>query len=105
MSRFWDIVFGIPLLFRRHVCLSNLKHAPSRELPLTNCKLCSATNLGEGGVNKVYYDSVMVKVKTIIDRLVTWLKTTNNAARTSQMLINFLQVSGPVEFIMCPLFK
>ena len=24
--------------FRRHVCLSNLKHALSRELPLTACK-------------------------------------------------------------------
>ena len=35
MSRFWEIVFCVPLLFRRHVCLSNLKHAPSRKLPLT----------------------------------------------------------------------
>ena len=35
MSRFWEIVFCVSLLFRRHVCLSNLKHAPSRELPLT----------------------------------------------------------------------
>ena len=38
MSRFWEIVFCAPFLeplfFRRHVCLSNLKHAPSRELPL-----------------------------------------------------------------------
>ena len=28
------IVFCVPFLFRRHVCLSNLKHAPSRKLPL-----------------------------------------------------------------------
>ena len=35
MSRFWEIVFCLPLLFRRHVCLSKLKHSPSRELPLT----------------------------------------------------------------------
>ena len=35
MRRFWEIVFPVPLLFRRHVCLSNLKHAPSRELLLT----------------------------------------------------------------------
>ena len=28
----------VPLLFRSHVCLSNLKHAPSRELPLTATK-------------------------------------------------------------------
>ena len=35
MSRFWEIVFCVPLLFRRHVCLSKLKHLPSRELPLT----------------------------------------------------------------------
>ena len=35
MSRFWEIVFCVPLLFRRHVYLSNLKHAPSCELPLT----------------------------------------------------------------------
>ena len=30
MSRFWEIVFCVPLLFRRRVCLSNLKHAPSQ---------------------------------------------------------------------------
>ena len=35
MSRFWEIVFCLPFLFRRHVCLSKLKHSPSRELPLT----------------------------------------------------------------------
>ena len=35
MSRFWEIVFCEPLLFRRHVCLSNLKHELSRELLLT----------------------------------------------------------------------
>ena len=35
MSKFCEIVFCVPLLFRRHVCLSNLKHTPSRELPLT----------------------------------------------------------------------
>ena len=35
MSRFWEIVFCVPLLFHRHVCLSNLKHAPSRKLLLT----------------------------------------------------------------------
>ena len=35
MSRFWKIVFCVPLLFCRHVCLSNLKHAPSLELLLT----------------------------------------------------------------------
>ena len=35
MSRFWEIVFRVPLLFRRHVCLSKLKHSPSRAFPLT----------------------------------------------------------------------
>ena len=35
MSRLWEIVFCVPLLFRCHICLSNLKHAPSRKLPLT----------------------------------------------------------------------
>ena len=35
MSRFCEIVFCAPLLYRRHVCPSNLKHSPSRELPLT----------------------------------------------------------------------
>ena len=35
MSTFLEIVFCVLLLFRRHLCLSNLKHAPSRELPLT----------------------------------------------------------------------
>ena len=35
MSRFCEIVFCATLLFRRHVCLSNLKHSSSRELPLT----------------------------------------------------------------------
>ena len=35
MSRFWKIAFCLPLLFRRHVCLSKLKHSPSRVLPLT----------------------------------------------------------------------
>ena len=35
MRRFCEIVFCVPLLFRRHVCLSNLKHSPSREVPLT----------------------------------------------------------------------
>ena len=35
MSRFWEIGFCVSLLFRRHVCLSNLKEAPSRKLPLT----------------------------------------------------------------------
>ena len=38
MSRFWEIVFCVPLLFRRHVCLSNLKHVPTRKLPLTASK-------------------------------------------------------------------
>ena len=38
MISFWEIVFCVPLLFRRHVCLSNLKQAPSRALPLTACK-------------------------------------------------------------------
>ena len=38
MSRFCEIVVCAPLLFRRHVCLSNLKHSPSRELPLTALK-------------------------------------------------------------------
>ena len=38
MSRFWEIVFCVPLLFHHHVCLSNLKHAPSRDLSLTACK-------------------------------------------------------------------
>ena len=35
MSRFWEIVFFLSLLFRRHVRLSELKHSTSRELPLT----------------------------------------------------------------------
>ena len=35
MRSFWEIVFCVPLLFRCHVCLSDLKHAPSLELPLT----------------------------------------------------------------------
>ena len=34
MSRFSEIVL-YHCFFRRHVCLSNLKHAPSRELRLT----------------------------------------------------------------------
>ena len=38
MSRFWEIVFCVPLLFHRHVSLSNLKHELSRELPLTTAK-------------------------------------------------------------------
>ena len=37
-GRFWEIVFCVPLLFCRHVCLSNFKQAPSRELLLTACK-------------------------------------------------------------------
>ena len=32
---FREIVFSVPLLFRRHVCLSDLKHAASHELLLT----------------------------------------------------------------------
>ena len=35
LSRFWEIVFCVPILFGRHNCLSNLQHAPSRKLPLT----------------------------------------------------------------------
>ena len=35
MGRFWEIVFCVPLLFRRNVCLFNSKHGPSRKLPLT----------------------------------------------------------------------
>ena len=35
MSRFREIVFCVPLLFRRHDCLCKLKHAQSLELPLT----------------------------------------------------------------------
>ena len=38
ISRFCDVVFCVPLPFRCRVCLSNLKHAPSRELLLTACK-------------------------------------------------------------------
>ena len=30
MSRFWKILFCVPWFFRPHVCLSNLKHTPSR---------------------------------------------------------------------------
>ena len=57
MSRFGEIVFCEPLLFRRHVCLSNLKHALSRELLLTaretvfsHLKLCQRAGVGGGGV-------------------------------------------------------
>ena len=56
MSRFGEIVFCEPLLFRRHVCLSNLKHALSRELLLTarepvfsHLKLCQRGGGGGGG--------------------------------------------------------
>ena len=35
MSRFWEIVFCEPLHFSPPCLLSNLKHAPSREYPLT----------------------------------------------------------------------
>ena len=35
MSRFCEILFCVPLLFRRHVCVSFLKRTPSHELPLT----------------------------------------------------------------------
>ena len=38
------------MLFRRHVCLSNLKHAPLRKLPLTARKTVSVT-LNEHGKN------------------------------------------------------
>ena len=39
MSRFWKIVFSVyHCFFRRLVCLSNSKRAPSRELPLTALK-------------------------------------------------------------------
>ena len=38
MSRFWEIVFCVPLLFRCLVCLSNLKQVPSGKLPLTSRK-------------------------------------------------------------------
>ena len=31
-------IFLCTFLFRRHVCLSNFKHAPSRELTLTALK-------------------------------------------------------------------
>ena len=35
VTKFLMNQFCVPLLFRRHVCLSNLKHAPSQVLPLT----------------------------------------------------------------------
>ena len=35
MSRFEKLSFVYHCFFRRHVCLSNLTHAPSRELSLT----------------------------------------------------------------------
>ena len=35
MSRFEKLFSVYHCFFRHHVCLSNLKHAPSRELPLT----------------------------------------------------------------------
>ena len=42
MSRFWEIVFFVHFFFRCHVCLSNVKHAPSREVPLTACETVSS---------------------------------------------------------------
>ena len=64
MSRFWEIAFCLPLLFRRHVCLSKLKHSPSRELPLTARKTvfshlnegCARGELGKGDKNTVWGD-------------------------------------------------
>ena len=43
ITKFWWVDFeklssGYHCFFRRHVCLSNLKHAPSRESPLTTRK-------------------------------------------------------------------
>ena len=35
MNRFWEIIFSLPLRFRRYVRLSELKHSLSHELPLT----------------------------------------------------------------------
>ena len=49
MSRFWEIVFCVPVLFRHHVCLSNLRHEPSRELSLTACK--TVFNHLKGGIH------------------------------------------------------
>ena len=48
-------------------------------------------NLGrgrEGSKQGVLWLFFTVKVKATIDHLVTWLKTINNSARTSRMLIN-----------------
>ena len=57
MSKIWEIAFCVPSLFRRHVCLPNLKDSPSRELPLTARKtVFSHLNMsirsikGEGGL-------------------------------------------------------
>ena len=62
MSRFWEIVFCLPLLFRRDVCFT-LRHASYRWPP---AKLCSATlnnnegcargELGKGDKNTVWGD-------------------------------------------------
>ena len=41
MSTFWEIVFCEPLHFSPPCLLSNLKHAPSREYPLTARKTVS----------------------------------------------------------------
>ena len=57
MNRFWEIVFCVPLLFCRHVCLSNLKQVPSRKLPLNarktvfshlKCIACARASSGGG---------------------------------------------------------
>ena len=42
ITKFYGVDFekssSVYYCFRRHVCLSNLKQAPSRKLPLTACK-------------------------------------------------------------------
>ena len=67
MSTFWEIVFGAPLLFRRHVCLFNLfnlntrRHASYRWPP---AKLCSATlnpKLDDTSVDKTIKKVITLK--------------------------------------------
>ena len=72
MSRFWEIVFCVPLLFRRQFCLSNLKHAPSCELPLTARKtVFSHLNISFSGSVFQWYRIFSSLTKTDLHSLVT----------------------------------
>ena len=94
MSRFWEIVFCLPLLFRSDVCFT-LRHAsyrwPPAKLCLNNNEGCARGELGKGDKNTVWGDKNN-------DTLMGQLEVSQNKA--AKVLLNLPLRSSSTEALL-----